>query len=254
MSNEEILKIQASIFRAAGILALISALLLVIITALVLFFEYPAFESSLTERLSFIAAHQLNWQLPLGLSFLFIAIQIPLLLGLYYLTRRHHFVLALTGVIFGIIGVSTLFQNLFASFTAVPMMAKLFAETGDEMLKYVLVANFNQFGLLQMHATSFSAVILAATLLGICQLLFGISVVNKVKLPRISGWLLTSAGFFGILGAIGYIFQLDILVYSWLLQLFSYFCALLVMSSMFSTEAILNLEISKKGEMLLKES
>ena len=133
-------------------------------------------------------------------------------------------------------------------------MAKLFAETGDEMLKYVLLANFNQFGLVQMHATSFSAVMLSATLFGVCQLLFGISVINKVKLPRISGWLLTGAGFFAILGAIGYVLQLDLLIFSWLLQLFSYFCALLVMSSMFSSEATLNLRIAEKSAELQKEN
>jgi len=238
---------KAILYRVASYCALASVLLILLGLTLFILFPMPAALSSLSERLNFIARHSLEWRLPFFNVLIFILVQLPIAVGLFFLTRDKNGHLPLFAAIFGLMAFYIALQSTFTLVSAVPQMAKIFASTGDELLKFAIIANFNNGGLIQLHSFSFSYLILSVTLFGVMGLLFGIGLFQSLKLSRVVGWLLFWAGIFSLVGLVGYLAERRIIQLGYLVQIFIYFSTLMIMFPMFQHEAQLNQVISKKN-------
>lgn len=224
-------------FRVTSYLVLASALLIIGGLVCLIIFPVPEAQSSLSERLHFISQQTLEWSLPYFLLFIFLLLQFPVIIALYRLNSQNFRDLNLIGSILGVLGILLLLQTTFLQFSAIPRMAKIFVTTGDELLKYAMIANFNGDGLIQAHSFSFGQIILGAVFLGGMYLLQGIGLIQMDRLPKVMGWLLFSAGIFSVLGVVGYLAQKQLLEIAFLIQFFLYFSALLIMFPMFQHEA-----------------
>ncbi|MCI0512067.1 DUF4386 domain-containing protein [candidate division KSB1 bacterium] len=244
---EEMIKSQVMVYRVAAYIAIIAAMLIFLGLVGLLIFPFPDAQSSLSERLHFIAKNLVVWRLQFSILFLVVMCQIPIIWGFYHLTRRQNSMNASLAVILGFLAVSIVLQQIFGLVIAIPKMAKIYAITGDELLKYSILANFNAWGLIQTHSLSYSAVLLACFLFGLMNLLFGLNLLRSLKLVRIIGWLLFGAGCFSGLGLIGLSVDMRVIEIGFLVQLALYFSALILMFPMFRHEAFLNQSIQEKG-------
>jgi len=243
---QDLAKNKASIYQFASYTALISALLIIFTVIFLAISPTPDYQSSLSERLNFIAQHQFNWIIPNLAIFLIFLFQLPLIMGFYFLTRPTHFLNATLSFILGLFSIIICIQNSFFLISAIPKMAKIFITTQDELLKYSIIANFNSWGLIQAHSLNLGQMIFGLTLYGMMGLLFGLSLFKGIKLIRITGGLLILAGFFSSIGFLGYLIDNSIIQIGILVQIFIYFGAYLVMYQMFRHEAFMNKAISEK--------
>jgi hypothetical protein len=228
------------LYQTASYLALVSALLIIGGLVCLIIFPMPDAQSSLSERLNFISQQPLEWSLPYSILFVWLLLQIPISIALYRLNSPKHPDLNLTATILGTLGILLLLHTTFLHISAIPRMAEIFTTTGDELLKYAMIANFNGDGLIQAHSFSFSQMILAMVLLGGMFLLVGISLMLSAKLSKVIGWLLFLAGIFSVVGLAGYLAREDLLEMAFLVQVFLYFSALLLMFPMFQQHASTN--------------
>jgi hypothetical protein len=234
---EEIFKNKASLYRLSSFAALISGLFILASLVLLVIFPTPELNSSLSEKLIFIANHFWSWVLPFTLLFIVIILQIPIIFAFYILTRQNNFLLSTFGLLAGIVSSFINLQIIFNLITSIPRMAKLFISTGDELLKYSIIASFSDWGVIQMHALSLGQLLLGFFLAGVMMLMFGISLFKSMKLPRIVGWVLFIAGGFSMVGFVGYLINNKYVELAFIIQIFFYFCSLLIMFPLFQNEA-----------------
>jgi hypothetical protein len=236
---------KVNVYRAAGLCALIAVIFFLIGLVLAIFYSLPDMQASLSERLHFIARHEIVWKIQFLLIFLFFFLQIPVLYGFYGISHRHYPGIVLWGLVLGVIALIICLQNSFALVSAIPRMAKIYVTTNDELLKYAIVANFNGNGFIQLHSVSFSEMILGWSLLGGFHLLSGIALLKSLKLQRLIGLFLLFAGAFSILGFMGHVINYSYLEMAIPVQILFYLIGLGLAVPVFYQEAKLNLAISK---------
>ncbi len=233
---EEIFRNKASLYRLASYAALISGLLILASLVLLVIFPTPEIRGSLSEKLTFIANHYWCWTVPFTLIFVVFLLQIPVILGFYIFTRQNNFLSSTFGIIAGIISSLINLQIIFNLITSIPKMAKLFMTTGDELLKYSIIANFSDWGLIQTYSLSLGQLLLGLFLAGMMMILFGISLFKSIKLPQVIGWMFMIGGTFSVIGFLGYIANNKYIQMAYIIQIFFYFCSLLIMFPMFHHE------------------
>lgn len=232
-------------YRIVSLCALLAVIFFVAAGILAIFMSLPAVQSSLNERLNFIAQNYIIWKILFFLVFMFWVLQLPCWFGLFQLAQRHLSHLVFWSMVLGGIGALLCMQSIYPLATAIPRMAKIYVTTNDELLKYSIFANFNSSGLLQMHSLSFSQTFLGLAFLACAGIFSGISLLKTLKLTKITGIILLISGSLGLIGFIGHLIENQIIEMAAIGQIFFYFCALIPAGIVFYQEAGLNEAIKK---------
>jgi len=223
-------------YRTTSYLALASALLIIGGLVCLILFPAPDARMSLSERLNFIAHQPLEWSLPYFILVIWLLLQFPIITAFHQWNSTKYPNLTFTATIFGSLGILLLLHTAFLQISAIPRMAEIFVSTGDELLKYAMISNFNGDGLIQAHSFSFSEAVLGMFLFGGMLLLTGISLMRSAKLAKGIGWLLLLAGIFSCVGLSGYLAREALLEIAFMVQFFLYFCSLLILFPMFQQQ------------------
>lgn len=223
-------------YRLTSYLALASALLIIGGLVCLILFPAPDARMSLSERLTFIAHQPLEWSLPYFILVIWLLLQFPIISALHQFNSTKYPNLTFTATVFGSLGILLLLHTAFLQISAVPRMAEIFVSTGDELLKYAMISNFNGDGLILAHSFSFGQTVLGMFLFGGMFLLTGIGLMLSTKLTKIIGWLLFLAGIFSCVGLAGYLAREALLEIAFIIQFFLYFCTLLIMFPTFQQQ------------------
>ncbi|MBN1351536.1 DUF4386 family protein [candidate division KSB1 bacterium] len=244
---EEYTKINAFIFKLSAIFSLVAAGLILVWFISFFLLPQPDAQNSIEENIIFVANHPLEWSVGPFIMFLFTLIQVPIIVGIFSLTRRLQYFLSNLAGISGLVYFIFCSQTYFRLFTSTLRLARQFTATGNDLEKYALIANFNGWGHLNGHSFAFNHDMLGSTFLGITCILFGVSLISSIKLRTLTGWLLLTSGFLSILGTIGYILQHKAVEMGTLVAAAFYFFSCIAMFPMFSQESQVLQSIASKN-------
>lgn len=244
---EEYVKTHALIFTISGICALIAAFLILLWFISLFVLSQPDPQNSIEEKILFVVNHPVAWVSGPLIMFLYTLIQIPIIIGLFLLTKRLQYFGANLGGIMGLIYIIFCSQTYFRLFTAIPRLARIYATCNNELEKYVITANFNGWGHLSSNSLAYNLDVLGYTFLGLMCILFGINLVSSIKLRTLTGCLLLISGFLSILGIIGYIIRHPTVEMGILAFHAVYFIACVVMYPMFHQETQILKATAGKG-------
>ncbi len=151
-----------------------------------------------------IAMDPFPWSQTFYITFINTMVQVPILLGLYYLIRGQMPVRALLSLVYGMIYVPLSAISQFFQLTVVPRSAAAMMLPDTERVKAAQLAQSGGWNFLNTQGPGYALEVLAATFLSIALLLCGSALAQYPGLKRACGTVMVLASAFQLIGVTGY--------------------------------------------------